>query len=638
LNNTCKNAVCFNYSCNVATGICDPTPNPQPIQDLCQIGSCVNNAWTYFNVNTTCTGTDSCTNYFCNSSTGTCTTDQFYSNYGPNPKNCKNHPAPCFLKDDCAILNTNGCFNSTCVNDTGVCQLTPAPLPSLDQCRIYTCLNGVFSFTLKNCTTGNNPCLNYLCNSTDGTCYTTQIYQDPTHPNCPCNATSCVPPDSCYTTECNNATKYCDHTPKPSPNPDMCQLYKCVGGVITYTTKNCTGNNTQCLDYSCDNTTGLCDSVLKANAPPSCVTTVKCTADANCSYSDPCYVSACNTTSGNCYVTPTPNPFPQSFCYTSLCTGGVYNKTDIPCPVVDPCFIYTCDVQASVTKQICNASPDPNAPSSCYLKFNCTLKPEYCQAEDACFNATCYANGTCGITPLTCDQSDLCAPQSCVNGTCVPKPIICDDSNKCTNDTCVGGKCVFDTLPCVGTKCHTAACDAVAGCVVTPRDVAKFCDDNNLCTDDFCDNNTGCYYKTHQCPTTEPPPCYHWECKNYSGCALAFIVCTDNNTNFTLVGGQKNFSNTSGCLPYNKTCSNLTRGQCLALPTTCTTNLSAILGALAAGAIAAIVIAAIIAAALAGGAVYAVNGQIHAQRESEVLNNPLYQPSSQHGTNPLFRV
>jgi len=65
-------------------------------------------------------------------------------------------------------------------------------------------------------------------------------------------------------------------------------------------------------------------------------------------------------------------------------------------------------------------------------------------------------------------------------------------------------------------------------------------------------------------------------------------------------------------------------------------NLGAVIGALAAGVIVAIVLAILCAAALAGGAVYAVNGQIHQHREAEVLNNPLYVESANCGENPLF--
>jgi len=83
------------------------------------------------------------------------------------------------------------------------------------------------------------------------------------------------------------------------------------------------------------------------------------------------------------------------------------------------------------------------------------------------------------------------------------------------------------------------------------------------------------------------------------------------------------------------TCDNST-DQCVAAPAVCFANLGAIIGALAAGVVAAIIIACLIAAMLAGGAVYAVNGRIHHQREAEVLNNPLYCESGNKGENPLF--
>jgi len=83
------------------------------------------------------------------------------------------------------------------------------------------------------------------------------------------------------------------------------------------------------------------------------------------------------------------------------------------------------------------------------------------------------------------------------------------------------------------------------------------------------------------------------------------------------------------------TCDNTTN-QCIAAPAVCFASLGAIIGALAAGVIAAIIIACLFAAMLAGGAVYAVNGQIHQHRDAEVLNNPLYMESACKGENPLF--
>jgi len=82
-------------------------------------------------------------------------------------------------------------------------------------------------------------------------------------------------------------------------------------------------------------------------------------------------------------------------------------------------------------------------------------------------------------------------------------------------------------------------------------------------------------------------------------------------------------------------CDNRTN-ECIAATLKCFFNLGAVIGALAAGIIVAIILAILIACAIAGGAAYTVHGQITNKREAEVLNNPLYVPSANNGSNPLF--
>jgi hypothetical protein len=118
------------------------------------------------------------------------------------------------------------------------------------------------------------------------------------------------------------------------------------------------------------------------------------------------------------------------------------------------------------------------------------------------------------------------------------------------------------------------------------------------------------------------------------GCVVVPRTCNISNTNFSRVGGKPKDNNTNGsCIILN--CDNVT-DQCIATPAVCFGNLGAIIGALTAGIIVAIILAALCAFALAGGAAYAVNGQIHQGHESEVMNNPLYQGTGNKGENPLF--
>jgi len=361
---------------------------------------------------------------------------------------------------------------------------------------------------------------------------------------------------------------------------------------------------------------------------------VPCVANDNCSSPDPCYLAYCNITLGTCYTQPLLSPYPYSFCYTQQCVSGTYILNNVSCPVFDPCFVYSCNA----TLNTCQSSPSPNASTSCFQKFNCNLNASFCVPPSACFNASCLPNGTCVIqSNVTCNTTNLCNPSVCLNGVCVTNATVCpNQTSVCVNPgSCNSstGQCQYTPISCPTDNCTLTRCDPTLGCLNVSKDASVVCDDGNACTNDLCNPTSGCYHNPVVCPNG--PNCTVSYCDLNRGCEQVPVVCNSSNTNLTSVKNLPLVNGTnSSCILM--ACQNTTN-QCVASVVKCNLNLGAIIGALAAGIIVAIILAILIAAALAGGAAYAVNGQIHQQREAEVLNNPLYVDSGKAGDNPLFK-
>lgn len=190
--------------------------------------------------------------------------------------------------------------------------------------------------------------------------------------------------------------------------------------------------------------------------------------------SNTCRVERCWTCTGapsSCAPVPEPcNPTcPNGVvgageeCDDGNTTGG--DGCDASC-AVEPCWRWG----PGVALRLPDGTPCDGVSGACTANGRCSLgqclaMPTHlpagavCQAEDGNLctaDPRCDGAGHCVETPddSLCDDGDACATETCdaVTG-CVSTPRTCDDGNPCTSDSC-SGDCVF--TPAVRADCRTA--------------------------------------------------------------------------------------------------------------------------------------------------------------------------------------
>ena len=279
-----------------------------------------------------------------------------------------------------------------------------------EQCQDGACQGG----SQTNCNDGN-PCTDDLCAPDVGCVYL---------PNAePCNdGLFCTVSDVCTDTVCTGAPRDCS--------------FLSVG----------------CLEGSCSETKGICES-LPLSTGTACDDGQKCT-------------------SGD-------------ICIAGVCTGGAVAgccSEAADCDDGNPCTVDTCDAGSG------GCSNDASAANG----IGCN-DGQYCTIGDTCAGGLCTGEArSCAAKDGPCTQGvcddgvDACVAEAKVDGT------PCDtDENGCTDDVCGGGLCdhPFNTALCDdGDPCtFTDACD-LGAC----GGVAYECDDGHPCTLDTCVGDGAC--------------------------------------------------------------------------------------------------------------------------------------------------
>jgi hypothetical protein len=202
----------------------------------------------------------------------------------------------------------------------------------------------------KTCT-GPNPCSNYSCDPTTGTCKETNLCVLP-------------PEEKCKVSNCSGTA--CVVTPK------------CVSSVVAQS----------CLTVACDPATGFCGSV-----------------SAGCDDKDPCTVDKCET-NGQCSHTPL-CPSTTDKCNPVSCVAGVCEKTVLQCQQSSGCSKAGCDPATGCFNDLDDAGCNNgdiceigkcNADGTCsFTSFNCSL-----QNSTFCSPVACVPRIGCVPVALDC--------------------------------------------------------------------------------------------------------------------------------------------------------------------------------------------------------------------------------------------
>eukprot|EP01126_Amoeba_proteus_P064708 TRINITY_DN9086_c0_g1_i7.p1 TRINITY_DN9086_c0_g1~~TRINITY_DN9086_c0_g1_i7.p1 ORF type:complete len:1221 (+),score=186.70 TRINITY_DN9086_c0_g1_i7:112-3774(+) len=486
--NCSGNNKCFRYGCDKVMG-CTATPISLP-------------------VNT------SCLNYVCDPQTGKimtidlCCTEDW--NLCDDHNQCTiDHKNKCSCTHENVTCPTSGdlCVTTVC-DPVAKCVNRPrSDIPPNDNCTTYICnstsgkitkhvqpkccpicddhnectddithyeANCQCTFSPKNCTRGNNPCISYGCDVRTGCTAIPKPVPNNTH----CTAWICdsttgqnVSMDLCCSNMtcddkdlCTNDIKEdckCNFIPLTcNQSSNLCQTTSCESNFGCVSTDNPISPNTTCHHFWCDSKSGVISTWTNSTCCPPCVVPDKC--------------HSCEPRSGDC--------------------GPVYTYIGDKCGGTDLCQLYSCDPLIG-----CTSKPKPVPKDTC-LTYKCDPST---------------GNLTATPIPLFCDDKDACTSDSCV--LLVPNDVssafcnyssiknTCDDKNPCTTDSC----------------------DKKSGCVYIPKNQA-FCDDNNACTTDLCNSTSlnltyPCVHVDITCNASDV--CHEATCIPLHGCVQNYISC-----------------------------------------------------------------------------------------------------------------
>ncbi|MEK6798661.1 MAG: IPTL-CTERM sorting domain-containing protein [Planctomycetota bacterium] len=445
-------------SCNPATGVCDPLPDPPlstPCEadgDLCTTDHCSGTGACVTFGSVSCPGpTEFCDGgTSCNPNTGAC-----------DPLADRPLSTPCDRDGNaCTVDHCNGQGTCTLLNEVscpgavGDCEAGQRCDPADGLCK-----NLPDAPLSTPCEEDGSLCTLEHCNGT-GTC----VFLN--NVTCPGSTGTCD-----AGTSCNPATGGCDPLSDPllstpcEGDGNLCTIEHCngTGSCVFLGNVTCAGSTGTCdAGTSCNSATGACDPLPD---PP---LSTPCEQDGNY-----CTIEHCSGT-GSCV-----------FLSNVMCSGSTG----------------TCDAGTSCNPATggCDPLPDPPLSTPCEADGNlCTI--EHCNGQ-----GSCVALGTVSCPGSTgpCDGGTIC---NSTTGACDPLPdapagTLCDlDNNLCTKDICTGyGDCVYKsnkfcpgpTEFCdAGTACNptTGACDDL-----TDPPLSTPCDrDANACTRDHCNGQGQC--------------------------------------------------------------------------------------------------------------------------------------------------
>lgn len=330
-----------------------------------------------------------------------------------------------------------------------------------------------------------------------------------------CCGTRCLPSgcndgNPCTVDACDAAASECDHTPdegRACSDADACTTGdRCAAGRCTPGAPRSCDDGNPCTRNECSAATGEC--VFVADDALSCTVLDDCRENSRCvggsCESDPrdcddgvvCTLDSCR--GGECQHTPDSSMCPGGTCTTGGCTFPGTCNTTTNC-VAGPCEMTSC------MGDVCQRTSRCGAGQTC-----CGGMCLSCDDGQACTADGCGVGATCSHTPISgpCSDGNACTVMdTCTSaGLCVGMPRVCDDGNPCTTDACAGGSCSFAPTPgapcndgnactsgescsmsgaCGGgasvtcpmstDPCMATSCDAVLGCVMTPRPPGADC-------------------------------------------------------------------------------------------------------------------------------------------------------------------
>ncbi len=595
-NVTCGAGVCVGDYCGElnlcdgvptcsAAGQCEQTPVDCDDNNPCTTDSCDPATGACSHEAVDCSGQNTeCATYTCNATDGQCM--PMFSDVACDDDNdctadtceagtCMNTATPdepcSFGECTGADCETNLCDGEPTCNEAGECVQEAVNCDDNDPCTDDVCdpASGACSHVPVDCSNLNSECGTYACNPTDGACVAT--FAD----------TACDDGNPCTTDTCDAATGACAHE----------QV-------------DCTGQNTECINFICNEANGSC---MPAEVPDACDDGNPCTDDAcingacqhvavACDDGNACNgVESCHPTTGACVTdgelncADDGNPCTDEFCDPiqgcvtfnnsnpcddgsecttgDQCTGGVCAPgQNLDCPDDgNPCTNEVCNPQdGCITVNNSNPCDDGSA----------------CTDNDYCMGGTCNAGAavTCNDDGNPCTDVACDPAQGCVE---VNHNRACDDGSACTNgDMCSGGVCIpGEGEECVddGNPCTTEFCDPVDGCTVVfnaapcddgnvcttgdacsagvcqPGESANCTDDGNVCTDEICDPVDGCQHVPNTAPCDDDNACTTADtCSGGSCFGGPAAVCNDDgnvctDTECDPGQGCVHINNSTGC-------------------------------------------------------------------------------------------
>jgi hypothetical protein len=467
-----EDSECGTFTCNAATGICDPAPanegNACDDLDPCTLGTTCAEGLCGGGSLKDCDDDKPCTADSCDGTTGNCLNTPAETN-----AECDDGD-PCTEGDKCGDLGCTGfpkncedeneCTLGMCDIDTGECGQLPSVNADCDD--------------LSECTRDD------VCDA-DGNCKGTPFV-------------NCADDNDCTVDSCNPLDGACLHAPAVSGTtcayPNKTSPAACVSSATCDDAKTCViktmvcecQENADCLvkeDGNACNGTLVCDKVVfpyTCKVDPATVKTCPSTGDTECKK------NTCNPADGSCALTAVGGGLPcddenactlNETCADGVCTGGTTltckdNKdcttdscnpelgcefpaksTDSPCEDGNACTVGDkCGLGA-----VCNPGTTSNCDDSDPCTTDaCTFTSPFCShtAVPGC----CTSTPQCGGGTKVCFNNQCCTP-SCTDkdcgddgcggscGTCT-EGFTCNASNKCFCATCCQGndECTFKNL------------------------------------------------------------------------------------------------------------------------------------------------------------------------------------------------
>ncbi|OGL98691.1 hypothetical protein A2318_00485 [Candidatus Uhrbacteria bacterium RIFOXYB2_FULL_45_11] len=489
---------CTQDWCNVGTGECQHTPQPDSIctdgdactvNDLCtKSGQCVGAK------QVVCNDNSPCTKDFCEKLSG-----------------CDYEPIDAACTDNDVCTKNDTCMVGVCIGTKIICN------DGID-CTEDSCDKNTGCSTVKQnnlpCDDGSECTVNDLCDK--GVCKGSNINCSDTNP---CTQDACDKVSGCFSTSASSGSKCTDGN--ACTMNDTCQDSKCVSGAQ----KNC-DDSSLCTSDSCDSANGSCLNVAVVgvyycNDGSACTTNDSCTLGVctgkilQCSDGLDCTQDSCGANTGCVFMVQDKSPCNDGdactvgdICLTSKCEGKV--KT---CEDNNDCTIDTCDSAIGSCNFTANDGyycSDANACTAgdVCTGTKCTGTTMSCNDGNVCTSDSCNKKTGCVFiaTPnAPCDDGDLCSTDEiCQQSVCKAKPVVCNDDNTCTKDSCnkATGKCVFQSLNDTN-KCDDGDLCTIADICLSSqcKGTVNTCDDNVPCTVDACIPKDGkCDHIKMNCP------------------------------------------------------------------------------------------------------------------------------------------